>query len=284
MNIKSLSCPCNGRTDNPLDHYSSGACTRFPGLMGWICSILSEQQDDRIHRNLTITTTRLTQSCAREVVLLDTHEVEGFDWRRANSLHWGNILHADLHKHAPPGYYAEVRVPPPGKDAPIVLGLPLRGTLDCVTADLGTVIDYKSHSEKKQATTVKYPPGPEVVAQLSVYGMMLQRSYDVPMPRLIIQHGAMVSAGGVPWYEMEVQPMTEEAILALRPFGGQYTVADRVAAYKQFSADIEAGVPLREAAKRVPLMGRTMFKGSKCLKYCFAKKLCDDLEGIAQIE
>ncbi len=281
MKIATLYCACNGQSNNPIDHYQSGQCTALPMPLGWIMSILREQTGDKFHRDMNITTTRITQSCAREVAILDNVPVYGYDVRRGNSMHWGNIMHKDLQDNTPAGAYAELLIPPEGMPAPVVCGIELRGKLDNVTPDLSEISDYKGHSESKQRNVKKYPPENEQRAQLSIYGFMISRTFSVPFPKLKIWHGAHVAAGGDPWIPQEIQPMSEQEILDMTPYGSDFTVAQCVSFYKQFKDDLAGGMELEAAIKRIPLMGRRMFKGSKCLKYCVAKEICDRIEGVA---
>lgn len=282
MKIGSLYCPCNSK-NNTLDHYSAGLCEELPAPLGWILSILHEIDSDKTHRDMNITTTRLTSSCARQVAIEDNIPMEGFDFRRHNSLHWGNIAHADLQNSVPAGTYAEVEIPPKGAEAPLVLGLPLRGKLDFVTSDMSEIHDYKTHGERAQEKKLKYPEDNSVRAQLSVYGLMLSRAFGVPLPKLRVWHGAMVSAGGTPWFARDIEPMTEDEILNMKPFNGEYSVRDRINEYQIYQENRKNGMSVEDAIRGMSLMGRSIWRGAKCLKYCTAKDICDKLEGIVGI-
>lgn len=313
MKVSSLHCAC-ARTPLPLDHYSSGACPRPPMPLPRILGILANVAGDTVHRDGRITATRVL-TCPRQVAIEDNIPAP-FDVLSYNSIYDGVIEHAAMQRTAPPGTYTEIRLPPEGAEPPRLFGVPIEGTIDFVTADLREIHDYKKHSESAQA--FKFESGgadPEVAAQMNIYRLMLAQCVpDAKVERLVVWHGAMTSANTKtfrtkqpvpPWFAVALPLMSEEEIAAMRPHGGEHTVQQIVDAYVRFETekaevllptDREVGVRgepaeynypddgrrLKAALKNIPLVGRGMWKGQKCQRYCAVKDICDDIEGLVR--
>lgn len=281
MLIKSLYCPCNNRSDNPIDHYARGVCPNPPVPLPLARGIVNSIQGDTVHRDLNITVTRCL-TCPRQVAIEDTIPVV-LDVRRHLSTYEGSVTHRDLQKNAPPGSYTEVEIPPQGQTPPTFLGVQIRGTIDFVTSDLTEIHDYKKHSETAQR--LKYERGGadrELTAQLNMYRILLEKVTPAQIKRLIVWHGAMVSAKGPPaWFRIEMPFMTEEEIGKLKPHGGELTVQELVEEYHDFDERINVGgLDIESAVRQMALVGRKMWRGEKCRRYCAVKEKCDEIEGI----
>lgn len=86
--------------------------------------------------------------------------------------------------------------------------------------------------------------------------------------------------------------MSEEEILAVKPAGARYTVAEIIGMYLRFQRELAAAHAdhvvgnsqfqerLEAAIRNIPLVGREMWRGSKCQSYCSVKTTCDRIEGI----
>ncbi len=300
MKIASLRCACTPGP-LPIDHYHNGACRKPPMPLPRINGILASIQGDTTHQGGRITATRVL-TCARQVIIEDSIPTP-FDVLSYNSIYDGVIEHEAMQRHAPPGTYTEVRLPLPGQEPPRLFGVPIEGTIDFLTADLREIHDYKKHSETAQK--FKFQRGgadQELAAQLNIYRLLLEQCLpEAHVERLVVWHGAMTSAGGPPpWFRVELPLMTEEEIAEIRPNGGDYAVRQIVAEYVKFSrgaalpTDAEVGLAgtepppseesaLEAAIRRVPLMGRKMWGGKKCVSYCAVKDICDRIEGITRL-
>lgn len=316
MNLMGLRCACRPRAVLPLDHYTSGACPDPPFMLEWIEDILDDVTSDTLHRDGNITATRLL-GCPRETVLLDNLPV-ALDPGRLHNAKWGSVFHDRLHQRAARGTYAEVSLPPDGAEPPILFGVPVRGKVDKVRADFSEICDWKTHGETshqikyrlKQAGRIDR----ELAAQLNIYRILIARSVlkvpdDQFRPVLTAWHVAQVRARRGPgepppkprgksgWMPEEPPPpgfrvrlpiMSEEEIARMRPFdddeapGTQpYTVRDFVGMYEGFRRDRAAGMAMQDAVrKNLPLVGRGVWKGTKCTRYCAALELCDGIEGV----
>ena len=286
--IKSLYCPCEGRSFPP-DHYTSGACSNPPMPLAAIRSILLSEEADKFHAGGRITITRLL-TCPREIAIADNCDIDGVDIRTFDSRRKGSVIHADLQAHAAKGY-AELEFPQEGRPAPTLLGEPVSGRVDNVSADFSIIEDYKSHSELSYKMKGIPEGGPDNdTAQLNIIRVLIARGVlDIPpegyRPKLVIWHTAQTSAGRPPWIPIEHPYMSEEEIGEFKPCRGDYTVTQILGYYRQFRFDMEMGVDLDVALRQIPLVGRGFKFGKKpnqkCLVYCTMKGYCDGLEGIS---
>lgn len=286
MDIKGFKCPCSENTVPPT-HYEKGECKSPPMPLAWIKSILETQAGD-YHKGNVITPTRLL-TCPREQAILDNADGGTvLDVTSMNAIHWGNVMHKELERMAHASGYAEVRIPPEGADPPMICGVPIIGKVDIVSKDYKVIGDYKTHSEYAQKW-VSNSAKIEDTVQLNFYRIGIAKSVLNVDPReylpdLVIWHGAMASANGpAPWIRARAKIMTEEEILAVKPKGATRTVADFIQTYQNFHKELKLGVPVQDAIKRMPLDGRPMMRGKKCLMYCLAKGPCDQLEGVMSI-
>lgn len=283
LRIEGFYCPCEARVFPP-DHYTSKACTKLPMPMPAIRSILLSEADDTFHASDRVTVTRLL-GCPRETLILDNVPVI-IDIRKFDSRRKGTVIHADLQKHAIGGY-AEVQFPRPGQPAPHFLGEPVSGRVDYIADDFSQIEDYKSHAESKQWTKAKPRGTPDNdAAQLNIIRILVARGVldvdpETYRPKLIGWHTAQTARHGPPnWIPVEAPYMSEDDVAAYKPLGGSVTVAENLAAYRQFRADRAAGMSMDDALRRLPLAGRRMLRGSKCSDYCSALDYCNKLEGI----
>jgi hypothetical protein len=61
-------------------------------------------------------------------------------------------------------------------------------------------------------------------------------------------------------------------------------VREIVKMYVDFRAAVEGGMQFAQALRtHVPLVGRNMFGGKMCTRYCAALELCDQVEGIQRV-
>lgn len=284
LKIATLYCPC-GPGEFPPDHYSSGACPDLPMPLAAIRSIVMSDAADTFHADGRVTITRLL-TCAREIALTDNVALPAVDLRKRDTLRKGTVLHADLQRHMAGGY-AEVEFPIAGATAPTLLGEPVSGRVDSISADFSVIEDYKTHAESAQRGKKRRDEPSNDDAQLNIIRILvargiLQQEPTTYRPRMVAWHTAQVSRRGpAPWISIEAPYMTEEEIGDFRPGGGEYTVLQILEAYRTFRSDRALGVAVDAAAKRIPLMGREMFNKSKCTEYCVAAKYCDRLEGIS---
>lgn len=310
MKIKSLYCPCNERTDNPLDHYEREDCGAVPlgkperVPLEWITAVLAQATSDKYHADGRLTATRIL-GCPRESVILDNKEIV-YDVRSGNQTYHGTLLHRELERCARPGAYQEIVIPP------FQLGdYFVEGRTDRVAGDFSVIKDWKSHSENSQRFKYEYfmkgERDPEGAAQLNIYRIGIAKSVlkVEPMeyrPKLVLVHGANVAFDGVPWFEAEQPVLSEEQILALRPFddakhpGTQpFTVRELMKQHVDATTRIKAGEPIDDVIKSMPMVGQNVWAwkwnkaarshvrqaiGDKCLKYCVAAEACMGLHGI----
>ena len=311
MEITGFRCPC--KTDRnvvlPLDHYSSGACTAPPGPMEWIASMLAGVASDD-HKGGRITATRLLR-CPRQEILADEVPL-AIDVRRLHSLRAGTMWHKEMARHPRADSNYEVSLGPAE-----VLGIPLSGRLDRVSKDWGEIEDWKTHAESSMGFKWRDARGGkldrELAAQLNLYRILIAKSIlkvdpAEYKPRLIGWHLAMVRAqpgpgepppkpgknGKMPElpppsaFRVVLPIMSEEDIGRLRPFDSEdapgtqpYSVSDIVAMYVAYQWARSNGMSREEALKRhVPLVGRGIWRGTCCTRYCAALEECDKVEGI----
>ncbi len=301
----------------PLDHYeptsNDGTCRRPPFPVEWIRGILRRAGDDAFHAGGRITATRLL-GCPRQTILCDTRSI-AVDVRKMHSADSGSRLHASMLEDADPGAYTEIAIP----GAPL-FGVKIGGRVDTVRSDLSEIRDWKFHGEKsqgfKRSRRDKGLPDRELAAQLNIYRLLIARSVlHVPdnefRPRLTGWHLAMTGAprgrieppptprGARGWVPEEPPPpgmafecpiMTEDEIARLRPFdddnapGTQpYTVREIVGMYVAYRDAVAGGADPDAALKaHVPLVGRGVWRGTMCSRYCIALEECDKVEGIVR--
>lgn len=310
MKIASLYCPCNGRSDNPLDHYERADCGAVePGRperipLEWITAILENAQGDKYHAGGRLTATRIL-GCPREAVILDNKPVV-YDVRSGNQTYHGTMLHRELERCARPGAYQEIVIPPFEFG-----GALLEGRTDRVAGDFTVIKDWKSHAESSQRFKYEHfqkgGRDPEGAAQLNIYRIGIAKSVlkvnpDEYRPRLALVHGANTNFDGVPWFEAEQPVMTEEQILNLRPFDDEknpgtqhFTVRELMAQHIDANKRLAAGEPLDDVIRSMPMVGKDVWAwkwnkftksrvrqeiGDKCRKYCVAAEVCMGLQGI----
>lgn len=288
-------CPCvNGPV--PLDHWSRLQCTDPPMPLGWILSLTKERQADTDHSGGAITATRLL-TCPRQTLIEDFIEPLPddptwglvFDPRRMNSAHFGTTIHAEIAANTPGGGYKEVRFPLPGAELPELdfgggVTCRLSGRIDYLHPDTIVLEDYKIHSEGKQRTewNKKYV-APEIRAQFGIYKPLVEASVkDANVTHALVWHGAMTSANNEapPWFKTPVSPMTLTEIGSLRPYGAKQTVREIIRMYQWALGEIAKIAAPRHSREwyaafdalltHVPMVGESMFRGTKCASYCGA--------------
>lgn len=319
MQIRSLYCPCNERTDNPLDHYEREDCgavapgrpERWP--LECLLAILEGAQSDKYHSGGRLTATRIL-GCPRETMILDNKAIV-YDVRNGGAAFFGTLMHERMARLARPGAYKEIVIPPFEFG-----GYQLEGKTDRVKGDFSEIKDWKGHSEQTQNFKYKrFMEGKvdhEGAAQLNIYRIGIAKSvlHIDPAeyrPRLVLVHGANVSWGSPPWFEAEQPIMSEEEILAMRPFDDDenpmtqpYTVRElmeqHIEAQKRIDSIKASGLTESAKAREIdniiadmPMVGRNVFVwkynrktrrreklpcGDKCTKYCAAVRDCFALE------
>lgn len=306
MRVKSLFCACNGRTDNPLDHFqregcgaaAKGAIERWP--LEWLLALLRQATSDKYHAGGRITATRVL-GCPRETIILDNKEIEGLDVRGGNAAFWGTLAHREMEALAAPGVYQEITIPPFEFG-----GVMVEGKVDRVSGDFSVILDWKTHNETSQGFKFdNYAKGgldAETAAQLNIYRIGIAKAVlkvdpVTYRPKLIAAHGANVPHGKVSWFEAEAPIMTEEALLAMRPFDDdkhpgtqRYTMKELMEQLVDANAAITRGEPVDSVISAMPLVGANVWAwrwnkqsrtrerlrvGDKCTKYCSAKRECD---------
>lgn len=314
MRIVGLACRCRKGEILPLDHFeaspAAGGCANPPLPVEWIRSILAGIEGDALHRDNRITATRLL-GCPREIILLDNEGIV-FDPIKAHSGHAGSVWHAEMERHVK-GARTTVTLPPTP-----MFGIEVSGEFDKAAQDWSEIVDWKTHGESsmelKWQRFQSGQPDRELAAQLNIYRLAIARSIlkvpdDQYQPRLIGWHLAMVRAaagpgeppiepsrrGGYgkkepppPAFQVQCPIMSEDEIARVRPFdderspGAQpYTVREIVRMYAEYHAAVKAGMSMDLALRRhVPLVGRGMWGGKKCTRYCSALGACDKVEGI----
>lgn len=280
MRIKSLFCRTCNEGNLPVDHYersSARPCSNLPAPRPALRAMLAQLTGGGGVPKVAgaLSPSRLL-ACPRERIIEDEFELDDVDVLKANSQMWGAAFHAWMERFTLPGEYAELTIPPEGAAPPEVCGVGLRCRADAVSPDLGEVVDYKTHGENAQ----RYRSGDdEVAVQLSLNGHAIARSASGYYPdTLTAWHCAMTGSKGEPYREQGVSLMSESEILAHRPKGGRFTVADHVAHYRAYARAREAGVEVELAVAALPLSGSTMRMGAgtKC-DFCTARGACDGL-------
>lgn len=290
MLVSALYCPCNER-GNPLDHYESGACPSPPLPLPWIASLLDAQLRDERHRDNNITATRLL-TCPRQVAIEDNIP-SMLDLRQTNTPHVGTVIHREM-AFQQSAENANVRV------SGQLFGVQITGEMDVVLRNkegkVEAIEDYKFHGEVSQGFKFSAAVDPEGAAQLNIYRMLGEQCRDdFAVKRMGLWHGAIVSARSKApaWFYRPVPMLTEQNIANIKPNGAAYTVAQIVEQYAAFHRGLHALPEGLEGAEReqavraliktMPLVGREMWRGSKCTTYCVVRRTCDAIEGITTL-
>lgn len=259
-----------------------------------IRAIMAREGSDTFHAGNRLTFTRLL-GCPREHAILDNLPII-FNVSRWNSLTMGTAVHKELEKHVSPGDYAELSFPLHGKLPPLICGVRVSGRLDWVKGDFTEIQDYKVHSEMSQwgkVTQKSYIVDVDAqlnFARIAIAKEILKVSPSEYTPKMLSWHGCMSSAEGPPaWIPHESPVLDEEDLSQYAPGGGTHTVT-QIADYNQtFTTRLRDGVPVSDAIRAIPLVGRNQIGGQKCLKWCNAnikgenrRGICDQIEGITE--
>ena len=289
MKLKAFWCKCDGNAYKqvPLDHYETMSCPRPPIPIADCIGIMKSRRADKKHCDLNITITR-TLTCPKQVVLEDEFEhVVKIEWLL--SAYEGTVEHERWAKNAPLGWYTEVQAPVEGTPPVELFGVPMKATIDTLRADWSAIEEYKKHSESSQnwkwkevkEGTIDW----ETAAQVNGQRILLYKATGHDVPHLYAWHAAMTSANGAPNRIFVTLPrMTEDEILAVKPFGSKLTVRENVASILRYKDHVKAGLSKEDAANRLPNAGETMFVSkrhgtNKCDLYCAARDWCDRVRG-----
>jgi hypothetical protein len=237
------------------------------------------------------------------MAILDNKELIGADIRGGNAAFWGTLAHREMEQRARPGAYQEVTIPPFEFG-----GVMVEGKVDHVSGNFKIIKDWKTHNESSQGFKFgAYEKGgldPEGAAQLNIYRIgiakaILKTEPSEYKPKLLLVHGANVPHGKVPWFEAEQPIMSEEQVLALRPFDDEkhpqtqpFTVRELMGQLVDANRRIAAGEEADGVIASIPLVGKNVWAwrwnkstrqkerlavGDKCTKYCAAKRACDEI-------
>jgi len=315
MQITGFRCQC--KTDPqailPLDHYSSGACPAPPFMAEWITTMLMGLAGDTEHCDGKITATRLL-GCPRQSILSDEIPL-ALDVRRLHSGQAGTSWHKAIREGgARADSQYELRLP-----STELFGVEVSGRCDRVSLDWSEIEDWKTHGESSMGFKWRNAKSGrvdrELAAQLNLYRLIIARLIlKVPdaeyRPRLIGWHMAMVRAqrgpgepppkpgykGRMPeeppppGFRVTLPIMSEDEIGRLRPFDDEdspgmqpYSVRDIVKMYVDYRAARVAGATLTDALRaHVPLVGRGVWRGTMCTRYCAALEACNEVEGVGR--
>ena len=166
-------------------------------------------------------------------------------------------------------------------------GILVAGQVDKILWNYKGIHDYKTHAESSQK--FKGAPDPNVAAQLNIYRIALEQVVPAAkgqFEELVAYHGAMTSARGPEPWKPVVEPfMSEEEILKVHPGGGDYTALEVILEYIGFFERQAQGMPVDENLGRVALIGRTMYRKTKCELYCQpgVRGICDAFAGIVTL-
>ena len=294
MNIVGIKCRCSTEALSP-DHYLRSECADPPMPFPWLMAILQRNLNDKTHRDNNLTVTRIL-GCPRATAI-DDNLPNVVDLKHFNSPTWGTAIHEFMERHTPPGTFTEIVFPREGQEAPMVLGVKLRGTLDVLSGNTVVMEDYKCTSESSMRFrwNRKSTADPEVRAQCSLYKIIAEKCLPgTVIKEAVIWNGAMTSAKCVapPWFKVPVDWMTEHEIGEMRPHGANYTVNELIAQHLQFQKELaevtepEGDARFDAVAKligKMPMVGRPMWNGAKCENYCASKETCYGIEGITTI-
>ena len=298
MKIGALKCKCS-LEPQPVTHYEKRECKDLPMPLPWLLAILQRNKSDQTHRDNNFTVTRLL-TCPRSVAIEDNLP-NVIDLRHLNSPTWGHAVHEFMHRNTPEGMYSEVRLPLEGQKPPLILGVPLRGTVDVLSGDTVVLEDYKctSESSMKFKWGRKETAAIEVRAQASLYKILIEKCMpETKIQEAAIWNGAMTGARcpAPPWFRVQIDWLEEWEIGAIRPHGCDFTVEQIIVLYKEFHErlnDLRAmGIEpeteewfdrVAEIIGKIPMVGKPMWRGSKCEKYCSVKDTCYGIEGITTI-
>lgn len=284
MPITSLWCPCVGG-QVPLDHYNTGKCPMPPAPIGWLCGVVKAAMGDTLHCDGAMTPTRLT-ACPRAVLIAD-YEDTYLDTRSHDSMMNGTIVHEFIRANAPEGmYYPETQFPVEGHPAPMFLGVPIRGRIDLLHADMLTIEDIKTKGEYPAKKMLgKLQTEDEDTSQVNLYRLAVQQMFDVDARNLGVWVGWRASARPLPdrldpsdargvaaakpaWFKVPAPVRNEAWIASVKPWGGRYTVGEIFDMYGWYRKARAGGTAHVEALAQVPMVGETMFGGKKCSLYC----------------
>lgn len=295
MRITHLWCTCcHNRV--PLDHYRSGSCANPPLPIPRLLAIQDRNESDTMHADGRTTATRVI-GCPREPLFADFFP-NTVNLLKLNAAYEGSREHDDMHKWAPKGFYTECTFPLEGQEPPVLFGLRMFGTCDLVRPDFTRVEDYKKHNAftqgYKYARHIKGEVGWEDAVQLNIYRTLVAMCVlKIPpaeyRPELVLHHIAMTGSKGAPPYfripdrveEYSIVPIMNETEMGrVKPYGSRYSIQQNADAIRRYHEEVASGVPKEQAIKRVPLAGREMYKGDKCLRYCASERTCNLVEGI----
>lgn len=298
MSIRGGVMPCVGficpatRAKVPFNHFDEcehGPKGR-PAYSPFLARVaaLKEAGDIR-HTTLELTGTGV-MSCPRAIYLTRTTPYY-LNPARAAAMHRGTALHgvaADPARGLDPTIWSTEGTDPVRHDLRGTIGgFPISALADAWRLDLTEIADHKFPKD----WSVKYrakdgSAKPEVTAQLNIERHLMaqqtwaqEAGYDPATVRLtVFDHGIGAEEGPM---AQACDHLTEDQILAIRPWGAATTIADHASLLVQIREQHEAITPGDDAAKArlaasIPLIGQPMFKGSMCGS-CAVKEQCDSL-------
>ena len=292
MPIVGWICPIE-RTEVPFNHFDTCvARSGRPAFNPTLARIMTRKiVGDVRHAGLQLTATR-TYGCPR-ATFLDVAYDYYVDPTRLVAMARGTILHGVFAREADEAlWYTEsndaVRMNLHGT----VFGHEIDLMCDAVRRDLGEVVDFKFPLDwsvryrEQQHGRCKI----EHQIQLNLARIVLgqqewarREGYDPGNVLLTCWDFALGQGGRGGPEPLVAAHMTEEEMEAVRPFGGEWTVADIVANHVAMleaarSRELpRAGTEQDEFAASLPLVGETQMGSSKCTKYCELEPLCSNL-------
>lgn len=287
MPFATVFCACNGRTDNPLDHWSNGACKipRGPHTSR-LHAITQNEVGDVLHAGGRLTATR-TMACTRAWLIEDLEDGLYLDPRAHETAYEGTLEHAEFTRSMFPGFYKAVRFPVAGRPEPRFLGVPLAGEIDFLSADMAQLDDLKTHGPARAGVPWKLgkDTGPEDEVQVNLYRLALKQMELGDPQTMRLWHKWRAPARPLPdtvdvgdlretkeaksrWWYTTAQVRDEAWIAAVKPFGSYYCIGELFDMRGWVLRQMESGKTLREAMQGVPMIGEPRFFGQGCTLYC----------------
>lgn len=282
--MKPAAFKCVGCQTEIVEQGHFATCKTPPAPVGWLLSIIDRVVGDKDHCDGKVTTTRLA-SCPRQILIEDFDDQLVFDPMRHNSVDFGSTIHSQIQKFTPEALgkvewlvSGEIDL---GEDVKVTL----TGRIDFASLD-GIIYDYKTASE----TSHKFKwnakkPDENLSIQFGINAALaeqtrLREGVAQKFNRGVAWYGAMTSAKhpAPSWFPMEVPILPTQQIGNIKPAGGKTTVRDiarmltwAVKLIKEI--DAPRGTPEWKKAftmilNEVPMVGESMFGGSKCALYC----------------
>lgn len=253
MPITGWNCSVCKRNDLPLDHYATTECGL--SVPADYCEAIVAAGREHHERGVVVTN---LLGCPRSAAIEadENLSVDPLDYNARNT---GKAWHSFLEKATVDPDNTEVRV------KGVIDGVAIRGKIDRLIPQFKVICDHKHRSD----WAAKYDTGakPEHIAQLSLYAELCEQSKGWRPERAIVWYH--YSQGGSKAFKpIKAELLTLEATLAVRPYGGKFTVRELLQqAHRFFGGEV--------TWEQLPLAGESQMFGTKeACQWCSVRSIC----------